>query len=323
MTGVSCAHAERPKAEDVFYSGKAREVKTLTTIMALMVQIGEQGCLQKYVASRQQIVNAMMQVVATSVSASVPTGAHTERKIHECVLHCLYFHVCGPAAAPAMWCKGDQMPALPSMLTAWQFELELQAELPRNHSSAELRRWANQMRMLAQVLEWEDRLARNMVPSSTLPATLHRILSGVVDRTVAAGATLATGRVKVEQIFPLLDMIATMHDPYVLPSMKKAFRARTMAELKDKFLALLEQLCAACHSCVQAFSASVAADVGQTSKDAMSLTTVAAQTAFAMRVLAVRMRGIVPACGSVPCAVTLQCSVMFQCSTQQPRCFCI
>jgi hypothetical protein len=79
-----CVSAERPKAEEVFYGGKAREVKTLTTIMALMTQIGEQGCLQKYIQSRQQTVSAMMHVVATSVSAAVPAAAHTERRVHEC-----------------------------------------------------------------------------------------------------------------------------------------------------------------------------------------------------------------------------------------------
>ena len=113
------------------------------------------------------------------------------------------------------------------------------------------------MRMLAKILEWEDRLARNMVPSSVLASTLHAILSDVVDKTVDAGATLAAGRVKREQIFPLLDMIATMHDPYVLPSMKKAFRAQTMAKLKDKFLALLSQLCDACENCMQVHAPSL------------------------------------------------------------------
>lgn len=82
------------------------------------------------------------------------------------------------------------------------------------------------MRMLAQVLEWEDRLARNMVPGATLASSLKSILADPVKRTVQAGETLAEGRSKRDQIFPLVDMIATMHDPYVLPSMKKAFRAQ-------------------------------------------------------------------------------------------------
>ena len=40
--------------------------------------------------------------------------------------------------------------------------------------------------------------------------------------------------------------------------------------------------------CMQAFSASVASDGGQPAKDITSQTTVAAQTAFCMRVLVVR-----------------------------------
>jgi hypothetical protein len=143
------------------------------------------------------------------------------------------------------------------------------------------------MRMLAQVLEWEDRLARNILPAPNLPDALHAILSSVVDRTVTSGVTLATGRVKLEQIFPLLDMIACMHDPYVLPSMKKAFRSQAMSKLKEQFLGLLKQLCDACQNCVAAFSASVANDTSAPVKDTAALTTVAAQTAFAMRVLKV------------------------------------
>ena len=38
--------AARPKAEDVFFQGKSREIKTLTSILALMVKSGEQACLQ-------------------------------------------------------------------------------------------------------------------------------------------------------------------------------------------------------------------------------------------------------------------------------------
>ena len=68
----------------MFFPGKAREVKTLTTIMQLMVEINEQGCVQKYVASRQQVVNAMLQVVAANVPVTVPSAAHAERRIHEC-----------------------------------------------------------------------------------------------------------------------------------------------------------------------------------------------------------------------------------------------
>jgi hypothetical protein len=144
------------------------------------------------------------------------------------------------------------------------------------------------MRMLAQILEWEDRLARNMLPGKLLSDSLHRILGDSVDRTVTAGHTLAAGRTNArEQIFPLLDMIDCMHDPYVLPSMKKAFRSQTMSHLKERFLQLLSRLCETCDKCVKAFSASVATDSGPSVKDVMSLTTVAGPTAFAMRVLKV------------------------------------
>ena len=182
------------------------------------------------------------------------------------------------------------------------------------------------MRTLAQILEWEDRLARNMVPAASLPTALHSILSGAVDRTVQTGVTLATGRVKREQIFPLVDMIATMHDPYVLPSMKKAFRAQTMAKLKDQFLGLLNQLCDACQNCVAAFSASVASEMGQVGKgDATALTTVAAQTAFAMRVLKVLLLDVhlLNCCvwllgGLVRAANSRRCAVCNNCSTHNP-----
>jgi predicted lipid-binding transport protein (Tim44 family) len=76
--------AERPKAEDVFFSGKAREVKTLTHILALMARIGDQACLDVYVTTRKQAVSTMMQVVAASVVVTVPTAAHSEKQIHEC-----------------------------------------------------------------------------------------------------------------------------------------------------------------------------------------------------------------------------------------------
>jgi hypothetical protein len=144
------------------------------------------------------------------------------------------------------------------------------------------------MRMLAQILEWEDRLARNMLPGKLLSESLQKILGDAVDHTVATGHTLATGRSNArDQIFPLLDMIDCMHDPYVLPSMKKAFRSQTMSHLKHRFLQLLSKLCETCEECVKAFSASVGSDFGQTVKDVPSLTTVAGPTAFAMRVLKV------------------------------------
>lgn len=145
------------------------------------------------------------------------------------------------------------------------------------------------MRMLAQALEWEDRLARNILPPDTLAKSLHAILSTAVDATVQEGITLGSGRVKRDQIFPLLDMISCMHDPYVLPSMKKAFRSQTMSELKKKFLGLLTQLCDACQTCLDSYSSTVGADVGPPVRDPAAMTTVAAQTALAMRVLKVRL----------------------------------
>lgn len=150
------------------------------------------------------------------------------------------------------------------------------------------------MRMLAQVLEWEDRLARNMLPGAVLTESLQSILGDTVERTVSTGHKLAAGRADREQIFPLLDMIVCMHDPYVLPSMKKAFRSQTMSHLKSRFLELLTELCGACESCVKAFTASLAGEPVPLAKDGGAQTTIAAQTAFAMRVLKVRAAAEVP-----------------------------
>lgn len=80
----SDGHAGRPKAEDVFFQGKSREIKTLTSILSLMVKSGEQACLQAYIASRQQAVATMLQLIATTVDEAVPSAAHAERRIHEC-----------------------------------------------------------------------------------------------------------------------------------------------------------------------------------------------------------------------------------------------
>ena len=40
--------------------------------------------MQAYIASRQQAVTSMLQLIATTVNDAVPTAAHTERRIHEC-----------------------------------------------------------------------------------------------------------------------------------------------------------------------------------------------------------------------------------------------
>ena len=148
------------------------------------------------------------------------------------------------------------------------------------------------MRMLAQALEWEDRLARNMLPGDVLTESLQSILGDAVERTVSTGHKLAAGRADRDQIFPLLDMIVCMHDPYVLPSMKKAFRSQTMSHLKSRFLELLTELCSACESCIKAFTASLAGEALPIAKDGGAQTTIAAQTAFAMRVLKVWTRAM-------------------------------
>lgn len=49
-----------------------------------MARVGDQTCLDVYIASRKQAVSTMMQVVATSVVVTVPTAAHNEKQIHEC-----------------------------------------------------------------------------------------------------------------------------------------------------------------------------------------------------------------------------------------------
>jgi hypothetical protein len=98
---VPACDAERPKAEDVFFKGRSREVKTLTSILTLMVQSGEQACLQAYIASRKHAVSTMMQLVATSSPATVPTAAHTERRIHECVSSSVHsFSLACPVLTP-------------------------------------------------------------------------------------------------------------------------------------------------------------------------------------------------------------------------------
>lgn len=62
---------------------------------------------------------------------------------------------------------------------------------------------------------------------------------------------------------------------------------QTMVTLKEQFLALLSHLCDAAGACANAFAASVVSDATPLGKDAASATTVAAPTAFAMRVLKV------------------------------------
>lgn len=59
-------------------------MKSLTHILQLMNRIGESACLDVYIASRKQAVQSVMQVVATSVVVTAPTGAHSERQIFQC-----------------------------------------------------------------------------------------------------------------------------------------------------------------------------------------------------------------------------------------------
>jgi Exo70 exocyst complex subunit len=144
------------------------------------------------------------------------------------------------------------------------------------------------MRMLAQVLRWESELAGNIVPETHLAQALDAILSGAVGNAVDAGHALAGGRVSPEKLFPLLHMISCMHDPFVLPCMKAAFRQPALRKAKDKFHALLAALCSAAQAAVHSFTASLTGDVAPARKEPAAVTTVSQQTAFALRFLKAR-----------------------------------
>lgn len=162
------------------------------------------------------------------------------------------------------------------------------------------------MRMLAQILRWESELASVIVPDTHLPQALDAILSAAVGGAVEAGHALAGGRASPEKLFPLLDMIACMHDPYVLPSMKAAFRQPALSASKDKFHALLAALCSAAQAAVHSFTASLTGDAAPARKEAAAVTTVSQQTAFALRFL--------KACLGTPRRVALFAAVMAKCT---------
>lgn len=142
------------------------------------------------------------------------------------------------------------------------------------------------MRMLAQAMQWEMQLAHVMVPASVHSKAVEAILSTTAKNTIDTGYSLAGGRASPERLFPLLDGISCMHDPYVLPLMKLAFKEEALKHLKQKFHDLLGYQYEQAQHCVESFSASVSNNI-VLRKEVGNIVTVAQQTAFVMRVLKV------------------------------------
>ena len=143
------------------------------------------------------------------------------------------------------------------------------------------------MKMVAQLLHWEAELANEVVPSGAVPRTLNAIVSTTVKSVVDAGYALASARASPEKLFPLLDGIVCMHDPFVQPIMKQAFKVEALKPLKEKFHDLLGHLNVQARHCVESFSAAIVSNPAPLKKDAGTNTTVAQQTAFVMRFLKV------------------------------------
>ena len=150
-----------------------------------------------------------------------------------------------------------------------------------------LHRWSHQVRMLAQAMQWETQLAAVMVPQAAYSRAVESILSTTAKNTIETGYALAGGRVGPERLFPLLDAIACMHDPHVLPLMKQAFKEEPLQHLKAKFHDLLGHQYEQAQHCVESFSASVASNI-VLKKEVGQMVTVANQTAFVLRFLKVR-----------------------------------
>lgn len=141
--------------------------------------------------------------------------------------------------------------------------------------------------MLAQAMQWETQLAAVMVPQAAYSRAVESILSTTAKNTIETGYALAGGRVGPERLFPLLDAIACMHDPHVLPLMKQAFKEEPLQHLKAKFHDLLGHQYEQAQHCVESFSASVASNI-VLKKEVGQMVTVANQTAFVLRFLKVR-----------------------------------
>lgn len=144
------------------------------------------------------------------------------------------------------------------------------------------------MMMVAQLLHWEAELAHEVVPAGAVPRTLNAIVSTTVNSVVDAGYALASGRASPERLFPLLDGIVCMHDPFVQPIMKQAFKVEALKPLKEKFHDLLAHLNLQARHCVESFSGAIVNNPAPLKKDGGANTTVAQQTAFVMRFLKVR-----------------------------------
>jgi hypothetical protein len=140
--------------------------------------------------------------------------------------------------------------------------------------------------MLAQAMQWETQLANVMLPESVKSQALETILSAAAKSTIETGYSLAGGRPSPERIFPLLDAIACMHDPYVLPLMKQAFKEESLKPLKQKLHDLLGYQYEQAQHCVESFSSSISANV-VLRKEVGNVVTVVQQTAVVLRVLKV------------------------------------
>lgn len=143
--------------------------------------------------------------------------------------------------------------------------------------------------MLAQAMQWETQLASTMIPQSAYSRAVESILSATAKNSIDTGYTLAGGRASPERLFPLLDAIACMHDPHVLPLMKQAFKEQSLQHLKQKFHDLLGYQYEQAQHCVESFSASVGSNI-VLMKEVGQMVTVANQTAFVLRVLKVAPR---------------------------------
>lgn len=140
--------------------------------------------------------------------------------------------------------------------------------------------------MLAQAMQWETQLASVMLPESVYFKALESILSATAKNTIDTGYSLSGGRASPERLFPLLDAIVCMHDPYVLPMMKQAFKQESLKHLKQQFHDLLGHQYEQAQHCVESFSASISSNI-DLRKEVGHMVTVAQQTAFVMRVLKV------------------------------------
>lgn len=145
--------------------------------------------------------------------------------------------------------------------------------------------WANSMRMLAQLLDWESQLAAALLPEAVQAAALNRVLIGAVESTVATGHQLISGRLQPERLFLVLDLIACMRAPNVMPAMKKALNRPALVPLKDNFNGLLSTLNTVAKQLADAFLDDVANNPSVLPKDVSEATTVAPQTAVALRFL--------------------------------------